>query len=99
MSVYVDRAFIAYRGMLMCHMVADSLDELHVMADKIGVSRRHFQADASTPHYDICKTKRTKAVKHGAIEADRRTFVAAMRRIRASLSICAPIIRDTNTRI
>lgn len=85
MSVYVDCAFIPYRRMLMCHMIADSLDELHAMADMIGVARRHFQADASTPHYDICKAKRTKAVKHGAVEVDRRGFVTVMRRIRTAL--------------
>ena len=43
--------------MKMCHMLADTLDELHAMADRIGVARRHFQTDSSAPHYDICKSK------------------------------------------
>ncbi len=84
MSVYVDHAFIPYRGMLMCHMVADTSDELHAMAEQIGVARRHYQADASTPHYDICKSKRALAVKHGAVEPDRNQFVAVIRRLRAT---------------
>lgn len=80
--VYVDSAFLPYRRMLMCHMLADSVEELHAMADKIGVARRHFQADASTPHYDICKSKRARAVQHGAVEVDRRKLVELLRRNR-----------------
>ena len=41
--VYVGKREYQYRRMLMSHMIADTLDELHEMADKIGVSRRHFQ--------------------------------------------------------
>lgn len=79
MSVYVDNPIFRYGRMIMCHMLADTLGELHVMADKIGVARRNFQNDASTPHYDICKAKRAIAVKHGAIEADRRMVVEIIR--------------------
>lgn len=84
MSVYVDKAIYKYRRMIMCHMVADSPAELHAMARKIGVRRRWYQADASTPHYDVCKGKRALAVRAGAVECDRNAFVAALRRIRAS---------------
>jgi hypothetical protein len=84
LSVYVDKAIYRYRRMIMCHMVADSPAELHAMARKIGVRRRWYQADASTPHYDICKSKRALAVGAGAVECDRNAFVAALRRIRAS---------------
>ena len=84
MSVYVDKAIYKYRRMIMCHMVADSPAELHAMARKIGVRRRWYQASASTPHYDVCKSKRALAVGAGALECDRNAFVAALRRIRAS---------------
>lgn len=57
MPVYVDNSSHRFGRMVMCHMLADSPDELHAMADRIGVARRHFQGDASTPHYDICKAK------------------------------------------
>ena len=67
MSVYVDQAVHRYGRMLMCHMLADSPDELHAMAATIGVDTRHFQNMASTPHYDICKAKRAIAVNNGAI--------------------------------
>jgi len=86
MSVYVDRAECGYGRMVMCHMIADTPGELHAMADKIGVSRRWFQAPpkASFWHYDICKSKRALAVTAGAIQVDRTALVAAVRRIRES---------------
>jgi len=86
MSVYVDTSLYVYGQMVMCHMIADTPDELHAMADRIGVARRWFQAPprASFPHYDIAKSKRALAVAAGAIACDRGAFVAAMRRIRAS---------------
>ena len=82
MSVYVDNPNGRLGRMVMCHLLADTLDELHAMADTIGVARRHFQGDASTPHYDICKSKRALAVRHGAIEVDRRRVVEIIRRHR-----------------
>ena len=82
MTVYVDTVQKPYRRMLMCHMVADTLDELHAMADKIGVRRQWFQSHASTSHYDICKSKKRLALKYGAVELDRRKFVEVIRRLR-----------------
>lgn len=81
MPVYVDSAYIPFRRMSMCHMLADSLDELHEMADKIGMRRSWFQP-RSTPHYDVCKEKRALAVKHGAIEIDRLRVVEIIRKYR-----------------
>lgn len=86
MSVYVDSAFLAYRRMKMCHMLADTLEELHAMADRIGVARRHFQSDSSAPHYDICKAKRALAVKFGAVEIDRMKLVELLRKSREDRS-------------
>lgn len=86
MSVYVDRMRAPYGRMIMCHMIADTPDELHAMADQIGVARRWFQSSppASFPHYDIAQTKREAAIKLGAIDVDARTLVGHMRRIRES---------------
>ena len=86
MSVYVDRARNGYGRMIMCHMVADTPDELHAMADRIGVARRWFQAPpkASFWHYDIAQSKRALAIAAGAIDCERNVFVEAVRRIRAS---------------
>lgn len=84
MTVYVDDARIAYGRMKMCHMIADSLDELHGMALHLGVRREWFQAPptASWPHYDISLSKRDRAIKSGAIPLGRRDFVRTLRRIK-----------------
>lgn len=47
----------------MSHMIADTDEELHAMADRIGVARRWFQGD----HYDVTMTKRAEALKAGAV--------------------------------
>lgn len=43
MSVYVDNMAAPFGRMLMCHMWADTLDELLAMADRIGVQRNWLQ--------------------------------------------------------
>lgn len=75
MTVYVDSAFIPYRNMLMCHMIADSREELDQMADLIGVNRKWIQ-DPGTyrEHYDIAKSKRQLAIENGAIEITFKEF-------------------------
>ena len=83
MAVYVDKAAHQLGRMKMCHMLADSLEELHAMADRIGVHRRWFQ-NHGTPHYDICKAKRELALAAGAVEIDRRRTVALIRAWRAA---------------
>lgn len=80
MSVYVDAPIWRYGRMVMCHMFADTYEELHAMADKIGVARRWFQDHARLPHYDVCKSKRILAIKLGAIEATKEFTVEMMRK-------------------
>ena len=66
--VYIDDMNAPYRGMLMCHMIADTHAELIEMARKIGVNRKHIQkAGTRREHFDICATKKTIAVKNGAV--------------------------------
>lgn len=88
MSVYVDKQRAKFGRMVMCHMVADSLDELHAMAEKIGMRHEWFQSpnrgNASHPHYDLSLSRRALAIKHGAIEVDKHGLVEAVRRFRAS---------------
>jgi Protein of unknown function (DUF4031) len=82
MSVYVDGAQNAFGRMKMCHMLADTYEELIAMADKIGVQRKWYQglAKASSPHFDIAQSKRALAVARGAIEIDRYKLVEIMKR-------------------
>lgn len=81
MSVYVDEPRYPFGRMIMCHMTADSLEELHAMAQAIGIRRRWFQ-NKSIPHYDICKSKRALAVARGAIKETTRESVARIRAAR-----------------
>lgn len=62
MPVYVDNMRAKFRGMIMCHMIADTIEELHGMADLLGLQRKWFQGD----HYDISLTKRADALAYGA---------------------------------
>ena len=75
MMVYVDDAYIPYGRMKMCHMIADTEEELHEMADKIGMKREWFQ-NTSMPHYDVGMGKRTLAVEYGATEITMRELIA-----------------------
>lgn len=69
MAVYVDNMRARYGRMTMCHMLADTEDELLEMAHLIGVQDKWHQ-NPGTPrsHFDICLSKRFLAVKAGAIE-------------------------------
>lgn len=82
MSVYVDDSLNMFGRMKMCHMIADTLDELHAMADAIGMNRSWFQGEASTPHYDVSLSRRELAIKHGAVSLGRREFVGVLKRLR-----------------
>lgn len=69
MTVYVDNMQAKYKSKhrlgttyVMSHMIADTEEELHAMADKIGVARKWFQGD----HYDITQTKKALAIAAGA---------------------------------
>ncbi len=86
MTVYVDRMRAPYRGMVMCHMLADSEAELHDMADRIGIARRwHQKAGTAHSHYDICRGKRVLAVREGAIEIGRGELARLLRRKRCAV--------------
>lgn len=87
MSVYVDT--LASRGWVLrgrrsksCHLIADTLDELHDMAARVGMRREWFQS-FSSPHYDLTPSRRARAVALGAVELDRVAFVAKLRELRA----------------
>lgn len=74
--VYVGNLEFPFRRMLMSHMATDGdIEELHLMADKIGVSRRWFQNIPKHPHYDICKSKKQLAIKFGAMEISDREII------------------------
>jgi hypothetical protein len=79
MSVFVDPVMnhggsATFRWTSSCHMYADTLDELHAFAKKIGLKRAWFQ-DKRVPHYDLNARRHAAAIKLGAIQHDRRQAV------------------------
>lgn len=84
MAVYVDDVRHPFGNMIMCHMWADSLDELLAMADRIGVQRRWLQQPpkASWVHFDISLGKKAQAMAAGAILTDKFGPVEHVARLR-----------------
>jgi hypothetical protein len=77
--VYVDDYNTPYGRMVMCHMMADTTEELLAMADKIGVQRKWIQyPGTSKEHFDICISKKKKAIAFGAKEVNARDLVRNM---------------------
>lgn len=86
MPVYVDKARNNYKRMIMCHLLADTIDELHLFAEQIGLKREWFQ-NGSTPHYDLSLTKRKVAINHGAKEIDNKQVVEIIKKYRQRQNI------------
>lgn len=85
MAVYVDREQIPWRGKLWCHLVADSLDELHAFAAALGLKRIWFQDRASHPHYDVTMSVRERAIRRGAISVGKTEMLNSARKLKADL--------------
>lgn len=86
MTVYVDNERIEWRGRLWCHLVADSLDELHAFAGRLGLRRSWFQEAASYPHYDVTTEVRERALRIGAVESGKMQMLIAARKLKAEAS-------------
>lgn len=69
MAIYVDPIFNWPGKGEWCHMATDGdLSELHAMAQRIGLKRSWFQNKPRYPHYDLRPSKRTLAIRLGAVE-------------------------------
>lgn len=73
--IYVDDAIHPWRGRKWAHLFCEDIDILHGFALKLGLKRSWFQCPpkASWPHYDVTDTMRFKALRLGAVAADRYT--------------------------
>lgn len=74
MTVYVDelRVYPHARGIFRAgsaHLTADTLDELHAFAARIGLRRSWAQLPPAhrVPHYDLVASRREAAVAAGAV--------------------------------
>jgi hypothetical protein len=65
--------------LMWCHLLADTRDELHEFAGRLGLSRRAFQDHDIRWHYDIPEPVRSQAVDLGARSVDRRTIGLMLR--------------------
>ena len=84
MTVYVDDTRHRCGRMVMCHMWADTLEELLAMADRIGVARRWLQQPpgASWVHFDVSLGMKATAIAAGAVLTDRYGPVEHVARLR-----------------
>jgi len=65
---------------LWCHMATDDLSaqgfqELHKMAERLGLPRRAFQDHSRHPHYDLSPDRRALAVELGAEQVSSKELV------------------------
>ena len=95
--VFVDEAIHPWRGRKWAHLFCEDIARLHGFALDLGLRRSWFQCPpkASWPHYDVTDTMRFKALRMGAVAADRRTFVTVARRISENARRECGRIRDS----
>lgn len=70
MTVYVDEVFL-WPTEIRCfrngaaHLTADTLEELHDAARRLGLRRSWFQNHSRVPHYDVTPRVRERALREG----------------------------------
>ncbi|MGP9688178.1 DUF4031 domain-containing protein [Psychrobacter sp. AOP22-C1-C5] len=86
MAIYVDFVRIEFKGHRWCHMLADTLQELHEFAALIDVDKRLFHRNASYPHYDVTVQMRETAIEYGALPADRKKIIECAKKLKIELN-------------
>lgn len=87
MAVYVDSEFIKFGRMKMCHMVADTEEELEEIALKLGLNLKWWQYKGTPKsHFDVSKSVREKAICLGVEVIDREELVNLIRKKRDNKS-------------
>ena len=89
MTVYVDdlRPVVnpskGWRWPESCHLWADTVEELHTFAGRIGMRRAWFQGHhKSFPHYDLTERRRIAALQAGATYHSLREWILKQRSVR-----------------
>jgi hypothetical protein len=80
MTVYVDelRTHAQSPACLLgvsCHLTADSPEELHAFARRLGLERWWCHEHRGRPHYDVSEKRRARALQLGAVEITARERV------------------------
>jgi hypothetical protein len=91
MACYVD-AVRSYPGSGLrftrfCHLLADTREELHAMADALGIPPRFFQDHPWRWHHDLPEHLRERAVELGAREVTLREVGSLLKARRAEIGI------------
>lgn len=84
--VYVDDAFVESRGRRWCHLLADSVEELHAFAVEMGLSKYAFHRAARIPHYDITASQRQQVLKRGVLPVTVRQAILLTRHLAVAKS-------------
>lgn len=79
--IYVDSAIYKKPNgrKLYCHMIAESIEELHKFASSIGLGKHLFHNGAKFSHYDLTAEQRQLAVSAGATQITSKTLVRIAR--------------------
>ena len=87
MAVYVDDSRIRWRGRLWSHLIADTTEELHAFAARLGLERAWCHRTPARPwkdHYDLLDAKREAAISRGARPITCREAVEMLRARRSA---------------
>jgi hypothetical protein len=68
------------------HLVADSLEELHRFAGRIGLKRAWFQNHSRHPHYDVWGSRLKSAIENGAMVVGSKEIVRVSHKLNGDLS-------------
>lgn len=87
--IYVDqirehdnvKGYARRHGKQWCHLIADTEEELHAFAQRLGLKRVWAQYNRHGCHYDMIPSKRALAIKYGAQEITWREL-AIMQKIK-----------------
>jgi Protein of unknown function (DUF4031) len=86
-AVYIDDFGVPWRGRRWCHLTADTSDELHEFAARLGIPKRGFHHNPARPwkdHYDLPEAVREEALRLGARPIGRREAARMLREKRAA---------------
>ena len=82
MAVYIDDFRVRWRGRSWSHLTADTDEELHEFAARLGIPKRGFHHNPARPwknHYDFPESVREAALRLGAKPIGRREAAARLR--------------------
>lgn len=70
-----------------CHLLADTREELHAMADALGMPQRFFQDHPWRWHHDLPEHLRDRAIALGAQEVTMHEVGALLKRRKAQMGM------------